>query len=445
MTSNGIIQRLPPPVATTFVGFRNGTGKKSCPNPISHHPCNPLTDELDPTVHRHKRRLLYSIVQSVCSSTNTCWVGGGGRGRVVSVSASSFIISVRYCICIVCAIPLVIYMVQRILSRHVQHQEWVPAPITYLERTCPRPHYETVADTSSTDTDATLFARNRTAVAAAPPPPGAVTRTDPVQRPPKICLTTLTDESNKSFWNRLVGWRNFDGLLQLTWDNKYQYAQRHGYYMYDESAVVNHTRPPSWFKIMAVRRLLLQEQCDWVFWMDADICIMNSTIRIEDFLPSDSQYDLLLSMDTRGSKSSSSSSSTNSDSNSNPSSRVGYNAGAWVIRNSPWSIQFLNSWWDMKSYIQPIGQAISGDNDAFKDLLRTIPDFHDHCLAPPRCTFNSFAKFIKPDQLASVTETITAQTYYMSEASYHKGDFVAHVAGLSNKKDTIQSLLDLAQ
>jgi galactosyl transferase GMA12/MNN10 family len=312
-----------------------------------------------------------------------------------------------------------VYIGQRILSFHVQHREWVTAPITHIERTCPRPLYETMMDASTKATNTEV-------------------------EKPKICIATLTDERNKSFLNRILGWRNFDGVMEMTWDNKFQYAKQHGYHLFDESFVVDNSRPPSWFKILAVRRLLLQEECDWVFWMDVDICVMNSTIRLEDFLPpSTAPHDLLLSIDTRGSRTSSSNGTR--DNTVGPPPGVGYNAGAWIIRNTPWSLNFLSTWWELSSFVMPIGQSISGDNDAFKHLLRIIPEFSQHCLVPPRCTFNSFAKFIEPDQLAMATAAITEQSYYMDEAYYHKGDFVAHVAGISNKMDTIKLLLELAQ
>jgi galactosyl transferase GMA12/MNN10 family len=70
---------------------------------------------------------------------------------------------------------------------------------------------------------------------------------------PKICIATLTDEKKKSFLNRILAWRNFDGIMQMTWDNKFQYARQHGYRLFDESAVVDNSRPLSWFKILAVR------------------------------------------------------------------------------------------------------------------------------------------------------------------------------------------------
>jgi galactosyl transferase GMA12/MNN10 family len=111
--------------------------------------------------------------------------------------------------------------------------------------------------------------------------------------PHDICLTTLTDEAGAGWYQQLFRLRNFDNLLDITWENKRRYADQHGYRLFNESQrSLDTTRPPSWSKTRAVKRLLLEEKCEWVFWMDADTVIMNSSISLESFLPED--FDLLL-------------------------------------------------------------------------------------------------------------------------------------------------------
>jgi galactosyl transferase GMA12/MNN10 family len=84
----------------------------------------------------------------------------------------------------------------------------------------------------------------------------------------RICLTTLTDEAVGGWYQKLFRWRNYKNLLDITWDNKQQYVRIHGYRLFNESSTsLDTTRPPSWSKIKAVKRLLLQENCQWVFWM----------------------------------------------------------------------------------------------------------------------------------------------------------------------------------
>jgi mannan polymerase II complex MNN10 subunit len=241
----------------------------------------------------------------------------------------------------------------------------------------------------------------------------------------QICLTTLTDEASKSWQTRYFGWRNFDGLLALTWDNKAAYARKHGYRLFDESAQLDRSRPASWSKIRAVQRLLNEEGCDWVFWLDADTVVMNSLKRVEDFLPAAgmTEVDLLLAADDGG----------------------GYNAGVWLAKNTEWTRTFLQEWWDMQSFVKPPGLAKSGDNDALKHKTSQMGTTDvSHLGVPPRCTFNSFARFVKPTEYEAIQQSLRDHDWYLDEASYHKGDLIAHAAGVDNKVETIRMLLEEA-
>ena len=282
----------------------------------------------------------------------------------------------------------------RLSSRYLARKSWTYHPIATIPRPCPLPEYELrSAATNEPQQSSNL----------------------------SICLTTLTDEASKSWQTKLLGWRNFDGLLQLTWDNKQRYCDKHGYRWFDESALLDPSRPPSWSKTRAVQRLLREESCDWVFWLDADTVIMNSEQRIEDFLPMEG--DVLLSADDFG----------------------GYNAGVWLVRNTPWTQEWLDQWWNMKSFVKPTGLAKSGDNDALKYLTAHMDDFDEHIKVPPRCTFNSFARFVPPHVYDQTVQRLDQDPWYLSNNDYHQGDFVAHVAGYDNKVDTIKLLLSMAK
>jgi hypothetical protein len=138
------------------------------------------------------------------------------------------------------------FLVHRSFSRYSSHRPWMLAPIAHVERKCPAPAYQTLSQQQQ--------------------------QQQPIlgNHKQKICLTTLTDEKQKSMATKFLGWRNFDGLLELTWKNKQDYADKHGYHLYNESDMLDKSRPPSWSKIVAVERLLREEKCTWVFWLDAD-------------------------------------------------------------------------------------------------------------------------------------------------------------------------------
>jgi hypothetical protein len=348
---------------------------------------------------------------------------------------------------VVISFLLVSLTVQRLLSLYFTHRRWINAPITYMHRSCPLPSYDLLYSTSPTtfeaqqqlqlsralsSTTSSLSSSSETSSdhRVSPVSDESSTSSDMYSPPLKICMTSLTDQKSPSFFQRLMRWRNFDGILNLTWPNKMAYAQKYGYHLYDGSDYYDRSRPPAWSKIRAVQALFdmspdreeNETPCDWVLWMDADTVIMNSNVRIEDFLPADPTKDLIVVSDKGG----------------------GYNSGVFLFRNSLWSKQFLEEWWNMNDFVRPPGLSLSGDNAALKALLRTMEErniFHDHVLVPPRCTINSFAHFLTLGESMQIMDHLTEQPWYYDNEHYHKGDFIAHIPGFDNKAECLKLLL----
>ena len=68
-------------------------------------------------------------------------------------------------------------------------------------------------------------------------------------------------------------------------------------------------------------------------------------------------------------------------------------AGMFFFRNSEWSLRFLEKWWNQTSFIRPFGQMKSGDNDALKYLIQTMPEdeLKQHVrITEMQCAFNSY-------------------------------------------------------
>jgi Protein of unknown function, DUF273/galactosyl transferase GMA12/MNN10 family len=352
---------------------------------------------------------------------------------------------------VVLSLLLTVLLVHRLFSLYMTHRQWINAPITYMERACEAPQYETITSLSQSRSRGSLSSaallEDDTAAAAA----AAALDNDPQDNDQKkkklnICITTLTDAKSTSKFQRFIRWRNFDGILELTWQNKMDYASKHGYHLIDGSDVIDTSRPPAWSKIPAVQRLLQPPSpasssdstsssssssslphCDWVMWTDADTVFMNSQRKIEDFLPiHTSQHDLLVGSDNGG----------------------GYNSGVFLLRNTAWSRQFLNDWWNMTSFVRPPGMSLSGDNHALKALLATLPHFNDHVLVPSRCTLNAFAKFLTISESLNVmssSNSLNEQPWFLSQDYYHKGDFLAHAPGYDNKAECLRLLLQEAR
>ena len=108
--------------------------------------------------------------------------------------------------------------------------------MTFIKRKCPHAPYKTLADTG--------------------------------RSPGKVCISTLTDEKTPEWVGRSDALQ-MEGLLTLGWPNKESYAKEHGYFLFDGSSDIDFERPASWSKNLAVRRLLVEEGCDWVFWLSS--------------------------------------------------------------------------------------------------------------------------------------------------------------------------------
>ena len=266
--------------------------------------------------------------------------------------------------------------------------------------------------------------------------------------------------------------RDFHSVATRTWPNQQRYAQRHGYTARENSALLDPSRPPAWSKIRAVQFMLdlvvvvpvlesssnepdsasasgrnaaaqRHYHCDWVLWLDADVVIMNSSIPLESLIPVDPNIHLIVTADRRFTA----------------------NSGVWLLRNSAWSRQFLQDWWELRSYVRPKGLSLSGDNDAFGHLVRQrlqLPEeswtavqaadaaqIDPHIRMPARCNLNSFGVFVTNIQESDPVIPMDKSEkklpeWYQSDLFYHAGDFIAHASGIDQKSLGVELLLQRA-
>eukprot|EP00252_Welwitschia_mirabilis_P023455 TRINITY_DN6624_c0_g2_i1.p1 TRINITY_DN6624_c0_g2~~TRINITY_DN6624_c0_g2_i1.p1 ORF type:complete len:357 (-),score=21.12 TRINITY_DN6624_c0_g2_i1:161-1231(-) len=231
-----------------------------------------------------------------------------------------------------------------------------------------------------------------------------------------IAMVTCSDESGS------IPKRSFQGLMKLVEPNKKSYARTHGYDFIDASDILDKRRPPSWSKILAVRTHL--SRYDWVFWNDADSLVTNPNIALEDVLHSiigDMEWndmpDFIVTEDV-----------------------TGVNAGMFFFRNSKWSKRFLDLWWNQTDFIRPFGHCKSGDNDALKHLIKTMPanENKQHVRIPKmQCAFNS--NLWSPSWKSS--HRLMTLTKSVWRGVYAKGDFMIHLAGLNDKKKWVRKIL----
>jgi glycosyltransferase involved in cell wall biosynthesis len=176
--------------------------------------------------------------------------------------------------------------------------------------------------------------------------------------------------------------------------NKQQYADRHGYDVIVDGDVIDETRPTSWSKLLAMRKYL--PYYDYLFYVDADTLVTNPELKLEDIV--DYGYDQILAAD-----------------------RNGLNCGVWLIRNTPWSLWFLDEMWAQTQLVNP----------------QTFVLFHYeqramHYLYQSKVWTASVKQpaYQQANTVRARTKVINACVFNSYPAWYRKDDFIVHLAGL---------------
>ncbi len=97
-------------------------------------------------------------------------------------------------------------------------------------------------------------------------------------------------------------------------------------------------------------------------------------------------------------------------------------SGVFLLRNSAWGRQFVKRVWDTRPRLG--AQAIyDGEQAAIRQLLLDYPTWELHIHVLPQCSMNSHPQFFG----------------YFS--AFQRGDFIAHVAGETEKLEILQRIL----
>lgn len=104
------------------------------------------------------------------------------------------------------------------------------------------------------------------------------------------------------------------------------YCNKHGY-TYRLIQSDDKELPPYWKKVKLVQDILQNESCKGVFWVDTDAAVMNHSITLDELCPTD--RDMVFS----------------------PDSPIWalvspFNAGVWLIRNTPEGKSIMKQWMD---------------------------------------------------------------------------------------------------
>ena len=203
----------------------------------------------------------------------------------------------------------------------------------------------------------------------------------PTGRKPKIGIISLCDH-------------NVDAICSASVANKQAYADRHGYDVIVDGEIIDDSRPTSWSKLLAMRKYL--PYYDFLFYVDVDTIITNVDVKLEDIV--DYGYDQILAAD-----------------------RNGLNCGVWLIRNTPWSMWFLDEMWAQEQFVHPSTFVL------FHYEQRAM-----HFLYQSKV----WRRAVKQDAyqgantIRARTKVVNSCVFNSLPAWYKKGDFLVHLAGL---------------
>ena len=188
---------------------------------------------------------------------------------------------------------------------------------------------------------------------------------------------------------------NVHSICAASVANKQAYADKHGYDMIYDEKIVDISRPASWSKLLAMRKYL--PKYDFLFYVDVDTIIINFEAKLEDIV--DYEYDQILAADKNG-----------------------LNCGVWMIRNTEWSLWFLDEMWSQSQLVEaaPWQMLFHFEQRAFHYLYQT----------------NIWRKkvggeeFEKANTVRARTKVVNACVFNSQLAFYEDGDFLIHLAGL---------------
>lgn len=189
--------------------------------------------------------------------------------------------------------------------------------------------------------------------------------------------------------NRSKDKYSFKEIGQLTLDSKVEYCKIHGYDFSNYNLHEGYPKEIGWFKIDIIRERL--KDYDWILYCEADAMICNYTIRLEEIL--DINYNFIIAKN-----------SISSDWN-------GINCGVFAVRNSEWSMNFLNKIHNKKEFWhhnQAEQQAIINEFEInTKEML-------ENCKIIKNKIFNSYFH------------------EWYEQDNFKMGDFILHDAGAHN-------------
>ena len=216
---------------------------------------------------------------------------------------------------------------------------------------------------------------------------------NPVKKEQEICVLSFATDN-------IMSWA--EGVFA----NNKEYCERHNYTWKGFRDLKDKSRPTNWSKIAYILEEM-KNDCDWIFWIDADAIIMNHFIKLEEFINDD--YDFVVTH-----------------------SPCGWCTGTWLINNNIYSRKLLEYTYSKEEFINhPSGVQVDSAfyNAAYEKGSRTI--------ALEQTKLNSFPHYKYYRNFGEFTTKAGVFNFKTTYEDYKKlsfkdGDFILHMAGFNN-------------
>jgi hypothetical protein len=186
---------------------------------------------------------------------------------------------------------------------------------------------------------------------------------------------------------------DYDHIADLTLPLKKKYCSLHGYdfisYTFGEIG-----RFPTWGRVLGLKKHL--GDCDWILYLDTDTYLTNLEVSIEDYLG-----DFHVAFGVMP------------DFNTGKPTHI--STSAILMKNSAWSLTFLDLWWKQKKFdSEPYHKNLHGSTGGYGGKFYEQSAIHflwDHC-----------------DQCRKRIKILPNMWFNSRESNWKPGDFLIHFA-----------------
>jgi hypothetical protein len=173
-------------------------------------------------------------------------------------------------------------------------------------------------------------------------------------------------------------------ITQWSRRNKISYCNKHGYTFIQDESVYDQSKTIPWSKIPLILKYI--DEYDYIVWVDADMLIMNSAIKIESFIDKYSEYDIICGNDWKM-----------------------INTGFMIIKNSDFSKEFY------KAVFNNVYNPSDDKNGRYNNHEQgSFINLHDR-------------NFMDCQARIKVTSPRDMNSYWFN---FHPGDFILHFAAV---------------